>query len=111
MLEQVAISQMSDIGVGQLEGLVHGSIYPGNGGNKDPNRKLGQRASPLASGSEPPRRAGIGRVSPLALDRDILAVGQTERDELKRLRKQVRTLRMEREIQKKAASLFASESV
>ncbi len=39
------------------------------------------------------------------------AMGEAERDELKRLRKKVRTPRMEREIPENAAAFFASESL
>ena len=38
------------------------------------------------------------------------AVGETERDELLRLRREVTTLRMERDFLKKAAAFFAKES-
>lgn len=41
--------------------------------------------------------------------RQGIALGEDERDELKRLRKEVKQLRMEKEILKKASAFFAKE--
>jgi transposase len=41
--------------------------------------------------------------------RQGMALGEDERDELKRLRKEVKQLRMEKEILKKASAFFAKE--
>ena len=66
------------------------------------------RESSILTESAPRQWAARGRADPTA---GRTGVTIEEREELRRLRKEVRTLRTEREIPKKAAAFFAKEHV
>ena len=56
-------------------------------------------------------RRWVGQATPHATPAPIGMLTLEERDELGQLRREVRTLRMERDILKKATAFFAKESV
>ena len=74
----------------------------------------GKPISEVARDLDLTRSALNGWVNQARVDRGKGAAGAlttTEKEELSRLRKEVRELRMERDILKKAAAFFAKESV